>query len=203
MCEYIILRCTSMRYFLIFLKPKSKPLRSKSKIWNYYILYFTHIYFRVNSAYRKQFFLWKLEVMFWGEWFLLVLLDGFLLGFSKYCLFEVEKLVLFFIFGHIVRLFMLSHANRVFLGLRQRWMYFRLCSVSSEIFACFFMVIQAHAEPMAMTELTQNDLKLRQSQRLLKISLFWADEEHIFSIGWVNTRDIFRFALVIHGEKKG
>jgi hypothetical protein len=38
-------------------------------------------------------------------------------------------------------------------------MYFRLCSVSVEIFACFFMVIQAHAEPMAMTELMQNDFE--------------------------------------------
>jgi hypothetical protein len=60
-------------------------------------------------------------------------------------------------------------------------MYFRLCSVSVEIFACFFMVIEAHAEPMAMTELTQNDFKLRLIQRLLKISLYWANKEHIFS----------------------
>ncbi len=43
------------------------------------------------------------------------------------------------------------------------------------------MVIEAHAEPMAMTELTQNDFKLRLIQRLLKISLYWANKEHIFS----------------------
>ncbi len=81
--------------------------------------------FFASTQHTRENSWWKLREMFLEKWFILVLLDGFLLGFLKYWLFEVEKLVLFFIFGHIVRLFMLSHANRIYLGLSQRWMYFR------------------------------------------------------------------------------
>ncbi len=121
-------------------------------------------FFASTQHTRKQFFWWKSRELFLEKWFILSLLDWFLLGFSKNWLFEVEKLVLFFIFGHIVRLFMLSHANRVYLWLSQRWMYFRVCSVCVEILLVFYSdpsACWANAEViLAMTESTQNDFSL-------------------------------------------